>query len=245
MADMWACSQCRSINTNKDRCYKCRTPRAIGGVAPTDLPTVGPSQQLRPTGRYRSSWFRAVVASICLMALTVLSVLSVGAILPAKTDVSIVIIGLAVASLATFAAWLSRVVSNIPPLTGEYPRATPRMTFIQALVPVRNFFWIPSILREVMRLLEPRGNGDALVAAAVLPLVVAAGGALVGARPLFLSQRLGIITFSTMRAVELIYIEVLVGLLAVGAVMLLLVILRIERRSVSRAREARHAVAGA
>jgi hypothetical protein len=245
VADMWACSQCRSINTNKDRCYKCRTPRAIGGVAPTDLRTVGPSEAARPTGRYRSSWFRAVVASVCITALTVMSVLSVGAILPEKTDVSVVIIGLAVASLATFAAWLSRVVSNIPPLTGEYPRATPRITFIQALVPVGNFWWIPSILREVVRLLDPRGNGDALVSAAVLPLVVAAGGALIGARPLLISQKLGIITFSTMRAIATIYIEVLVGLLAVGAVMLLLVIVRIERRSTSRAREARLAVAGA
>jgi hypothetical protein len=245
MADMWACSQCRSINTNKDRCYKCRTPRAIGGVAPTELRTVGPSEATRPTGRYRSSWFRAVLASVSISALTVLSVLSVGAILPQNTDVSVVIIGLAVASLTTFAAWLSRVVSNIPPLTGEYPRATPRMTFIQVLVPVRNFWWIPSILREVVRILDPRGNGDALITAAVLPLVVAAGGALIGARPLLIAERLGIITFSTMRTIDTIYIEALVGLLAVGAVMLLLVIVRIERRSMSQAREARLAVAGA
>jgi hypothetical protein len=186
-----------------------------------------------------------VLASVSITALTVLSVLSVGAILPQNTDVSVVIIGLAVASLTTFAAWLSRVVSNIPPLTGEYPRATPRMTFIQALVPVRNFLWIPSILREVVRILDPRGNGDALVTAAVLPLVVAAGGALIGVRPLLFAERLGIITFSTMRAIGTIYIEALVGLLAVGAVMLLLVIVRIERRSISQAREVRLAVAGA
>jgi hypothetical protein len=97
----------------------------------------------------------------------------------------------------------------------------------------------------VVRILDPRGNGDALVTAAVLPLVVAAGGALIGVRPLLFAERLGIITFSTMRAIGTIYIEALVGLLAVGAVMLLLVIVRIERRSISQAREVRLAVAGA
>ena len=54
------------------------------------------------------------------------------------TGLAITVVGVIVAVLITFAAWLSRVVENIPPLTGEYPRATPRLTILQVLVPGLN-----------------------------------------------------------------------------------------------------------
>ena len=55
MADHWACTQCHSLNQGKGRCYKCRAPRDVAGVAPTDLPSVGRSAPVVPAGRYRSS----------------------------------------------------------------------------------------------------------------------------------------------------------------------------------------------
>jgi hypothetical protein len=33
MADVWACSNCRSLNQGKDRCYKCRIERRASALA--------------------------------------------------------------------------------------------------------------------------------------------------------------------------------------------------------------------
>jgi hypothetical protein len=256
VADVWACSQCRSLNQGKDRCYKCRAPRAVGGVAPMELPTIGPSAPIRPTGRYRSSAFRAVLAAASLMAFTTLIVVQVvlssivleptptnprpvisGQVAALYDDLWILLLGLLAVTLLTWAAWLSRVIANIPVLTGEYPRATPRMTILQVILPVYNLRWIPSILRDVLRHLDPRGNGDALVAAALLPPVVAIISWL-ALRYLLLGTRIAGAGVSTRQAVELIGVvgQVTVGLFAVGAVMLVVIISRIERRAAALAR---------
>jgi hypothetical protein len=261
MADVWVCSQCRSLNQGKGRCYKCRVPRAVGGVAPTELPTIGPSAAVAPTGRYRSSAFRAVIASALILALAVLAIvrtvvatlilpsLAQGDTRVAEANLSMLVeqfvlfIGLGVAALVMFAAWLSRVIDNIPPLTGAYPRATPRLTILQVLIPGLNFIWIPSILREALRYLDPRGNGDAIVAAAVLPLIGATLGGAIFSRFVTISTLFG--GMSVERAVELqgVFGQVVVGVLAIGAVMLVAVIARVERKSAARAREARTAAA--
>jgi hypothetical protein len=183
-----------------------------------------------------------VIASVFVVALTIASVMAVGALLPSGTEMTIAVIGLIVASLATFAAWLSRVVDNVPLLTGRFPRATPRMTFVQALIPVYNFRWIPSILREVLRMLDPRGNGDALVAAAILPLIIAAVGINVGKQLLRAAFVTGNITPRRAFEIEITFVQAMVGLLAVGAIMLVAVMVRVERVSAARARDVREAL---
>jgi hypothetical protein len=263
MADVWVCSQCRSLNQGKDRCYKCRAPKDVGGVAPTDLPTIGPSAPIVPSGRYRSSAFRAVLAAASLMAFTTLIVSWVvlasivlkptptnprpvisGPVAALYDDLWLLLLGLLAVTLLAWAAWISRVVANIPVLTGEYPRATPRWTFIQVLIPGYNLRWIPSILRDVLRHLDPRGNGDALVAAAMLPPVVAVIGWL-ALRYLLTGTTIAGAGLSSRQAVELIEVvgQVTVGLLAVGAVMLVVIISRIERRAAALARDAQGAAA--
>ena len=259
MADVWVCSNCRSLNQGKDRCYKCRSPKDVGGVAPTDLPTIGPSAPVLPKVRYRSAAFRAVLASASIMALTILVIVWVGLATaapdpdssttePALSDATrrlyanlwIILVAVLIVTLVTFAAWLSRVVANIPALTGTYPGATPRMTIIQVLIPVLNLRWILSILREVLRHLDPRGNGDALVAAAILPPVVSAIGWF-ALRYLLLGTRVAGSGLSTDQAVGIIEVlgQVTVGLFAISAVMIVVIITRIERRSAALARNAR------
>jgi hypothetical protein len=262
MADVWACSQCRSLNQGKNRCYKCRAPRAVGGVAPTELPTIGPAAALAPSGRYRSSAFRAVLVSTSILALAVVgivgtviagdasrrlvgsgSTVAAAAALPALTELGIARIALVVASLVTFAAWISRVVENIPPLTGSYPLATPRSTIVEVLIPFFNFFRIPPILREALRLLDPRGNGDALVAAALLPLFVGLlgdwpGGIIVSIVVALLAQNI-----QQFVNVMTTYSLVLTMSVAIGSVFLVAVIARVERLSAARARERRPASA--
>jgi hypothetical protein len=250
MADVWACSNCRSLNQGKDRCYKCRSPRALGGVAPTELPTIGPSAPIVPNVAYRSSAFRGFVASVGIISLAVVAVIwavvSSYIIKPVVLDRTAVVSdaanatfselwllfgALIVVTLVAFAAWLSRVVANIPALTGSFPKATPRLTFLQVLVPILNLRWIPSILREVLRTLDPRGNGDALLAAAILPTFLAAfayfairrfvTGAVIG----------GGLTVRQIIEMEGVFLQVTVGLATISAVMLVAIVMRVERRS--------------
>lgn len=258
MTDLWACSQCRSLNPAKaSRCYKCRTPREVASTAPTELPTVGPAEAVRPAGRYRSSAFRGVLASAAILGLAVVGIAGsvivslvhdrvdadgtavATAALPSLTGLAIARLALIAVALVAFAAWLSRVIENIPPLTGSYPQATPRSTIIEVLIPFFNFFRIPAILREALRLLEPRGGGDALVAAAVLPLVAGLLGDWPGS---YVAAILAVLlTDTAQQAVDamLMYSQVLTALVTIGSVMLVAVIARVERQSAARARDGR------
>jgi hypothetical protein len=254
MADVWVCSQCRSINEGKNRCYKCRSPKDSVAMAPTDLPTIGSSAPVAVVGRFRSSSFRAVITSVCILGLAVTTLIYVilatqafspvggsapaSALIPTIIQVGFARLALVIASLVTFAAWLSRVVDNIPRLTGSYPQATPRSTIVEVLVPFFNFFRIPAILREALRLLDPRGNGDALVGAAVLPLITGllldwpigiAAGFVIALLAGSAQQQLDVM---------LVYTQVRTALIVIGSVMLVVVIARIERRSTARSREA-------
>jgi hypothetical protein len=155
-----------------------------------------------------------------------------------QANLWIILVAALIVTLITFAAWLSRVVANIPALTGTFPKATPRMTIVQVLIPILNLRWILSILREALRHLDPRGNGDALVAAAILPPLVAAIGWL-ALRYLLLGTRIAGV-LSRRQAIDLVEVlgQVTVGLFAVSAVMIVVIIVRIERRSAGLARDA-------
>ena len=60
-----------------------------------------------------------------------------------------------IASVVAFLAWFSRMVENVPPLTGWVPRRTPRAAIGWWFVPIANF-WIPfTIARESLRRLDP------------------------------------------------------------------------------------------
>lgn len=256
MADHWACTQCHSLNEGKGRCYKCRTPREAAGVAPTDLPTIGHAAVVAPSGRYRSSIVRAFFVSLSIFALAVVGILGIlittiiykpmlvdgnlvvaEAALPIMMQLGLARLVLVIASLLTFAAWISRVIDNIPPLTGHYPQATPRSTIVEVLIPFFNFFRIPAILREALRLLDPRGNGDALIAAAILPLIVG----LVGDWPggMVAGIVFGLTSSSLAAAYEaaVAYSQILAAFVAIGSIMLIMVIVRVERQAAKRSRE--------
>ena len=263
MADVWACTQCRSLNQGKNRCYKCRAPRAVGGVAPTEMSVYGQAPAVTPAGRYRSSAFRAVLVSASILALAVVGIVGTiiagavqrrlvadantaavaAAALPSITELAIARVALVIASLVTFAAWISRVVENIPPLTGSYPLATPRSTIVEVLIPFFNFFRIPPILREALRLLDPRGNGDALVAAALAPLFIGLLGDWPGG--IVATVLLGLLAQNVQQFVNVwtMYSLVLAVSVAIGSVFLVAVIARVERLSAARARERRQAAA--
>jgi hypothetical protein len=250
----WACASCRSLNERRaSRCYKCRTPRDVGAVAPTELPTVGPSVAPAPKGRFRSSAFRAVVASSLIVAFCSIAFISTvtttnlvpgsleseasaSAAVPTVLAMAYVFWGIAIAAIVAFAAWISRAVDNLPVLTGYYPKATPRTAFVQSLVPILNFFWIPSILRELLQAQDPGRNGNALVAAALLPILAALAIATIGRRVLT-AFMIGSGDVTDTVNVSLVLQQVVVGIGIIGFVMLVAVIARVERTAAARARE--------
>lgn len=64
-ADIWVCGECRSINHLRSKqCYRCRTPRDLAAVDPTQIEGTGHGR-LREIAlpEFRSTRWPAVLAS--------------------------------------------------------------------------------------------------------------------------------------------------------------------------------------
>jgi hypothetical protein len=73
--------------------------------------------------------------------------------------VALVQLGLLFASAATVLAWLSRVVENVPPLTGSTPRRSPREAIGWWFVPFVSFVVPYQIASDAMRRLRTGDEG--------------------------------------------------------------------------------------
>ncbi|HEX5824292.1 MAG TPA: zinc finger Ran-binding domain-containing protein [Candidatus Limnocylindrales bacterium] len=155
--------------------------------------------------------------------------------------------------LVFFGAWLSRVVSNVPALGGGIPGTSPWRAFITTLIPGLNLRTVPGTIQDVLYRLDPKAGGFFMVAIAWVGLVGSWLASVIGGR--YLSAR---VTFDIINATSLedavdavrgsvvaafILDIVTGGLIALGAVVLILLIVRIEGRSRARDAEVR-AVAG-
>jgi len=91
---------------------------------------------------------------------------------------------LAIGGLIAWAAWISRIVDNLPALGVGYARLSPQIAFVENFLMGRNLYSMPARVREVTRMLHPAGGGDDLLALAWLflfgSLVVGRVGAWVG-----------------------------------------------------------------
>jgi hypothetical protein len=194
--EMWACRVCRSINSRRStRCYSCHTPREAAAVNPADLPTTGAAPPVIHTGTYQSSEMRAVLATVAGIAFilgTLASTLllwQVGSMRAAGEraaandlfdgirPILLLIPIFGVLALLAYAAWISRVVANLPALKLGYSRVSATMAFMEPLIPGFNLYALPARLGEVLKKLDEKGNGLPLLGlAAVLfigPAVVA------------------------------------------------------------------------
>jgi Domain of unknown function (DUF4328) len=176
------------------------------------------------------------------------------AALDASSDrLTIVQLAIIVPLLIFFGAWLSRVVANVPALGGGIPGSTPANAFIRTLIPGVNLRTVPGIVQDVLYRLDATGGGVFMVGAAWVGLV---GSWLISlVARWYLNARL----FGDIRnansldeAVESIrallttavIVDVITGvLISLGAIILIALMLRIERRSQDRDAEIR-AVAG-
>jgi hypothetical protein len=252
-ADVWACSQCRSINKIRaDRCYRCHAPREVAGVKPTEMPLTGGATQPATTGTYRSSEGRAVAVTVA----TVLFILSAAVaswmvwsfgdlraagegttadrLLQQRLAFLIAAPVLGVAALVAYSAWISRVVDNLPALGAGYSRVSPTMAFIEPLLLGVNLYSLPARAGEVVRILEGAGRGQLLIALAWICVVVPV---VIGAWVL----RVGWITESGADLLRTIGATLLVtfAFQAVGLVLGLAVIWHIEGLCRTRSEESR------
>jgi hypothetical protein len=188
----WVCGSCRSVNQPREsRCYRCRTPRDVGEADPASMPVSGAVPKrvdVATKSPFVSSAGRAQLAQVViLVAISVVAAAGLILFLLPETDApgsdqtllgmpaNVVLVPIqaiaAGAALLGWGYWLSRVVANIPALTGEYPNVPPMYAFLESLVPVANLYWIPSILRDVMTRLNAGGRGEALMIGAWLCFV--------------------------------------------------------------------------
>jgi hypothetical protein len=156
-------------------------------------------------------------------------------------------------TLVFFGAWLSRVVSNVPALGGGIPGTSPWRAFVNTLIPGLNLRTVPGTIQDVLYRLDPKAGGFFMVAVAWVGLVGSWFVSVIGTR--YLSAR---VTFDILNATSLtdavnavrglitaaFILDVVTGtLIALGAVVLIMLMVRIERRSRARDAEVR-AVAG-
>jgi hypothetical protein len=258
-SNVWVCGACRSINQPREqRCYKCRTPRELAKVDPETLviagagaaqPVVDPKAVI---GTYRSSGDRAFAAQVMMVVAVAFTAASkiVGADIVSRVidgdvagaDANATLLSLlgggglvcAVLAVTAWAAWLSRVVDNIPALGLGWPNVTPSAAFIESFLPGVNLFRVPAIVRDVINKLEGGARADALIAAAWLGLV---GGVVV---PRFARYVTGPLTLESPEAaasIGLLAGQVGLGLTIVGAIFLIVLIRQVEGLAESRAQE--------
>ncbi|HEX8026592.1 MAG TPA: zinc finger Ran-binding domain-containing protein [Candidatus Limnocylindrales bacterium] len=146
-----------------------------------------------------------------------------------------------------FGGWLSLSVANIPALGGGEPKVSPIRAFASSVIPFYNLRKVPAIVQEVLYRVDPRRGGVFMVGLAFIGL---AGSWLVGRiLGLYIDTRIATEAFNATSAadyatrvkplVDLAFaVDVLVsGLIALGAVMLVVIMIEAERRAAARNRE--------
>lgn len=155
-------------------------------------------------------------------------------------------------ALFAFALWLSRVVANIPALGGGEPSVSSTRAFFAPFIPVYNLIKVPPIIQQAMYRTDPRAGGFFMIALAWVGLV---GSAIVGyVVERWLALRIDSIFFNATSVGQVvdeltaavniaIIVDIVTTLMvSVGAVILVVVMLRIERRARARDREIRRGI---
>jgi Domain of unknown function (DUF4328) len=282
MTDIWVCSTCHSINRQRnDRCYKCGADQAqaTGALADTRTERAIATRAFVP---YRGSLLRFLIAGAFIIAVAVLGVIelnesldavrylrdqipvmlgtgvideaelarrSAGALIPALARTVC-----AIGALLFFAAWLSRVIANIPALGGGTPRATPTRAFIYPLIPVWNLFKTPPMIQEAMYRLDPKAGGLFMILLAWVGLVGSwivsfVVGWWVNLRILSIAANAETLAEAIDQVQAAYDVQVIVEIIttlmvSAGALVLVVIMVRIESRARARNREIVAAVAG-
>jgi hypothetical protein len=172
--------------------------------------------------------------------------LSEGVVVPASLQLAC-----ALGALLFFAVWLSRAVANVPALGGGDPGVSTTRAFITPFIPIYNLFKTPPIIQGVLYRLDPKAGGFFMLLLAWIGLVGSwiidyFVGVWVNLRILTVSMNaatLGEAIEGVRAAYDLqVIVDIVTTLMvAAGAIVLVVVMFRIERRARARDREIRAA----
>ncbi len=183
-ADIWICNVCRSINPiSANRCYRCHTPIQIAAAKPDQL-TVHQQPKEAHTevvGTYRSTETLAALVTVTAVAFilaTFLALIATYAVNDIRANESreaadalfqqrlllfIPAPVFGVLGLLVYAAWIRRVVENLPALGLGFSRVSPTMAFVEPLIPGFNLYAIPARIAEVIQKLGGHLYATALI----------------------------------------------------------------------------------
>lgn len=191
-ADIWICNVCRSINPiSSNRCYRCHTPIQIAAAKPEDLTVhqVPKDAHTEVVGTYRSTETLAAlvtVAGVAFILATFLALFTAYAVNDLRASegrdaadalfqqrlllfIPAPVIG--VLALLVYAAWIRRVVENLPALGLGFSRVSPTMAFVEPLIPGFNLYAIPARIAEVIQKLGGHLYATALIGLAWLLVI--------------------------------------------------------------------------
>lgn len=162
---------------------------------------------------------------------------------------ALVHLGLAILALLAFAMWLSRVFSNIPVLGGGVPGTTPTKALIYPLIPLWNLLKTPGMIQDALYRLDPQAGGFFMVLIAWIGLVGSWLASFIASWVLSAKLFGDLLSATTATAAgdavqgffdASVIVDVVTSLMvAGGAVVLILVMARIERRARHRDAEIR------
>jgi hypothetical protein len=169
------------------------------------------------------------------------------AVVNARDPLAIPTLAAYLIATVAFGAWLALSVANIPALGGGEPRVSSVRAFVSSVIPFYNLRKVPAIVQEVLYRVDPRRGGVFMVGLAFIGL---AGSWIVGRiLGIYIDTRIATEAFNASSAadyatrvrplIDLAFaVDVLVsGLIALGAVMLVVIMVEAERRAAARNRE--------
>jgi hypothetical protein len=195
------------------------------------------------------AWMRDQIDSI--VAGQELDMDALAAQLAPSVQIGLVRIGVLLLALLYFGAWLSRVIMNIPALGGGVPNTTPTKAFIYPIIPILNLIKVPGMIQDALYRVDPKAGGFFMVALAWIGLVGSWIFAFVAGwitEFKFAGDIAGVTTPKQAADAVRSYLDLSVGIevvaaimVAIGSLILVGVMIRIERRSRARDREIRAA----
>jgi hypothetical protein len=196
-ADIWICNVCRSINPlSSNRCYRCHTPIQLAAAKPEDLAVQQAPREAHttPTGTFKSTETLATLVTVAAVAFILATFLALWTVFQVNdlrlTDgrkaaddlfqqrllliAPAPILGILV--LLLYAAWIRRVVENVPALGLGFMRVSPGFAFLEPLIPGFNLYSIPARIADAIAKLGGHLYATALIG---LAWILAIGPALV------------------------------------------------------------------
>jgi ribosomal protein L40E len=194
-ADIWICNVCRSINPiNSNRCYRCHTPIQIAAAKPDELSVHQKPQTAHttPVGTYRTTESLAVLVTVGAVAFMLAGLLALwtnytindlrasdgreaaNALFQQRLLFLIPAPVIGVLALLAYAAWIRRIIENLPALGLGFARVSPTWAFVEPLIPGFNLYSIPARIAEVIEKLGGHLYATALIGLAWFLVVVPA-----------------------------------------------------------------------